>query len=173
MSDSSVTPGTVARQTPLSLGFSRQEYWSGLPFPSPVDLPDPGIEPTSPALADRCLFVCLFLFVLPLSHQGSPVLFSNFQIYETLLLTTATVLYITILRTHLSYNWKFIPFVTFTYFPYLTSPWFHLYEKSTIGKSINTDQYSGFPDGSLGKECLQWGRPGFNPLVRKIPWGRK
>ena len=95
MSDSSVTPGTVAHQTPLSLGFSRQEYWSGLPFPSPVDLPDPGIEPTSPALADRCLFVCLFLFVLPLSHQGSPVLFSNFQIYETLLLTTATVLYIT------------------------------------------------------------------------------
>ena len=45
------TPWTVARQAPLSMGFSRQEYWSGLPFPSPGDLPDPGIEPTSPALA--------------------------------------------------------------------------------------------------------------------------
>ena len=45
-----VTPWTVARQVPLSVGFSRQEYWSGLPFPSPGDLPDPGIEPRSPAL---------------------------------------------------------------------------------------------------------------------------
>ena len=44
------TPWTVARQAPLSMGFSRQEYWSGLPFPSPGDLPDPGIEPGSPAL---------------------------------------------------------------------------------------------------------------------------
>ena len=46
-----VTPWTVAHQAPLSIGFSRQEYWSGLPFPSPGDLPDPGIEPASPALA--------------------------------------------------------------------------------------------------------------------------
>ena len=44
------TPWTVARQAPLSMGFSRQEYWSGLPFPSPGDLPNPGIEPRSPAL---------------------------------------------------------------------------------------------------------------------------
>ena len=43
------TPWTVAYQTPPSMGFSRQEYWSGLPFPSPGDLPDPGIEPGSPA----------------------------------------------------------------------------------------------------------------------------
>ena len=43
-------PWTVAYQVPLSIGFSRQEYWSGLPFPSPGDLPDPGIEPRSPAL---------------------------------------------------------------------------------------------------------------------------
>ena len=40
-------PWTVAHQAPLSTGFPRQEYWSGLPFPSPEDLPDPGIEPTS------------------------------------------------------------------------------------------------------------------------------
>ena len=45
-----VTPWTVAYQAPPSMGFSRQECWSGLPFPSPGDLPDPGIEPGSPAL---------------------------------------------------------------------------------------------------------------------------
>ena len=45
-----VTPWTVAYQAPLSMGFSRQEYWSGLPFPSPGDLPDPGIEPGFPTL---------------------------------------------------------------------------------------------------------------------------
>ena len=44
------TPWTVAYQAPQSMGFSRQEYWSALPFPSPGDLPDPGIEPGSPAL---------------------------------------------------------------------------------------------------------------------------
>ena len=45
-----VTPWTVGCQAPLSMGFIRQEYWSGLPLPSPEDLPDPGIEPRSPAL---------------------------------------------------------------------------------------------------------------------------
>ena len=45
-----VTLWTVAHQTPPSMGFSRQEYWNGLAFPSPEDLPDPGIEPGSPAL---------------------------------------------------------------------------------------------------------------------------
>ena len=44
------TPWTVAYEAPQSMGFSRQEYWSGLPFPSPGDLPNPGIEPGSPAL---------------------------------------------------------------------------------------------------------------------------
>ena len=56
------TPWTTACQAPLSMGFFRQKYWIGLPFPSPGDLPNPGIEPRSPALqADS----------LPLSHQGS------------------------------------------------------------------------------------------------------
>ena len=45
-----VTPCTVAYQAPPSMGFFRQEYWSRLPFPSPGDLPDPGIEPGFPAL---------------------------------------------------------------------------------------------------------------------------
>ena len=44
------TPWTIAHQAPVSMGFSRQEYWSALPFPSPGDLPNPGIEPGSPAL---------------------------------------------------------------------------------------------------------------------------
>ena len=45
-----VTPWTAARQAPLSMEFSKQEYWSGLPCPSPGDLPDPGVKPRSPAL---------------------------------------------------------------------------------------------------------------------------
>ena len=53
MPDTPVTPWTVAHQAPLSMGFPRQEYWSRLPFPPPGDLPNPGIELASPALADR------------------------------------------------------------------------------------------------------------------------
>ena len=50
------TPWTVAYQAPQSMEFSRQEYWNGLPFPSPGDIPDPGIKPVSPALqADALL----------------------------------------------------------------------------------------------------------------------
>ena len=47
----SATPRTAAQKAPLSMGFSWQEYWSGLPFPNPGDLPDPGIESASHALA--------------------------------------------------------------------------------------------------------------------------
>ena len=54
-------PWTVAHQAPLSIEFSRQEYWSGLPFPSPGGLPDPGIEPGSPALQ----------VLYRLNHKGS------------------------------------------------------------------------------------------------------
>ena len=57
------TPWTVARQAPLSMGFSRQERWSGLPFPPLGDLPDPGVTPVFPALAGDSLL---------LSHQRSP-----------------------------------------------------------------------------------------------------
>ena len=58
----SATPWTVAHQTPLSMAFSRQEYWSGLPFPTPRDLSDPGIEPASlasPTLAGRFFIILL------------------------------------------------------------------------------------------------------------------
>ena len=61
---------TVAHQAPLSMRFSRQEYWSGLPFPPPGDLPDPGIEPRSPALQADSLTSeppgkprCMYLYV--------------------------------------------------------------------------------------------------------------
>ena len=50
-----VTPWTVAYQAPLSMEFSRQEYWSGLPFPSLGNLPHPGIEPRSPTLQTEAL----------------------------------------------------------------------------------------------------------------------
>ena len=60
----SAIPQTVAHRAALSMGFSRQEYWSGLSFPSPEDLPNPGIEPGSPALqADS----------LPFELQGRPL----------------------------------------------------------------------------------------------------
>ena len=50
-----VTPWTVARQTPLSMEFPKQEYWSRLPFPTPGDLPNPGTEPGSPVLKANSL----------------------------------------------------------------------------------------------------------------------
>ena len=62
----SVTLWTVACQAPLSMGFSRQEYWSGLPCPPPEGLPNPGIEPMSP------MAPALQADSLPLSHWGSP-----------------------------------------------------------------------------------------------------
>ena len=65
MSDSSMILWTVALQAPLSMGFPWQEYWHGLSFPSPGDLPNPGIEPTSPVLAGR------FFTIEP---PGSPLL---------------------------------------------------------------------------------------------------
>ena len=55
MSDSFATLWTVAHQASLSMGFSRQEYWSGFPFPSPGDLPNPGIKLTSPAFDKQIL----------------------------------------------------------------------------------------------------------------------
>ena len=67
-SSDSVTPWSVARQAPLSTGFFRQDYWSGLPFPSPGDRPNPGTEPRSPASqADS----------FPLEPRGKLILLGN------------------------------------------------------------------------------------------------
>ena len=59
MSDSFEISWAVAHQASLSMGFPRQEYWAGLPFPSPVDLSGPGTEPTSPALQADSLPLCV------------------------------------------------------------------------------------------------------------------
>ena len=75
MSNYHETPWTLSHQAPLSMGFPRQEYWSGLPFPSPGDLPDPGIEPTSSSLAGRfftteppgiyiCIYFCEYAYII-------------------------------------------------------------------------------------------------------------
>ena len=63
---------TVACQSPLSMGFFRQEYWNGLPCPPPGDHPDPGIEPVSPASP------ALHVSSLLLTHQGSPIYYLKF-----------------------------------------------------------------------------------------------
>ena len=68
-----VTPWAVASQAPLSIGFSRQEHWSGLPFPSPGDLPDPGIKPRSPALQAYSLLT---------EPPGKPMVTTNEKIYK-------------------------------------------------------------------------------------------
>ena len=83
-----VTPWTAARQVPLSMGFFRQEYWSGLPFPSPEDLPNPGIELGSPAFKADCL---------PCELQGSPNLTfmkSQFKLYNLTFILSDMVLHL-------------------------------------------------------------------------------
>ena len=87
------TPWTVACQAPLSMGFSRQEYWSGLPFPPPGDLPNPGTKPGSPVLQADSLMtelcgmnVCCCLYRNPSNAQGtvptgaSPSTSTSFQL---------------------------------------------------------------------------------------------
>ena len=62
VSDTVETPLTVARQAPLSMAFSRQEYWSGLPCPPPRDLPDSGIEPECPTWQADSLFTIIVYY---------------------------------------------------------------------------------------------------------------
>ena len=69
------TPWAVACQASLSMGFSRQVYWSGLPFPSPGDLPHPETKPASPAVP------ALQVGSLPLRHPGSPYNFTVVYLY--------------------------------------------------------------------------------------------
>ena len=78
---------TVVCQASLSLGFSKQEYWSGLPFPSPWDLPDPGIEPRS------LESLALQVDSLPLSHWGSRQCTSNFKRFSTEAMSLKCIFY--------------------------------------------------------------------------------
>ena len=73
MFNSFATPQTVACQAPLSMGSPRQTYWSGLPFPSPWNLPDPIVQPGFPALQADCL---------PSESPGKPVIHSREQIIQ-------------------------------------------------------------------------------------------
>ena len=75
MSDS-VTLWTAGHQAPLSMGFPRQEYWSEWPFPSPGDLPDPGIEPASP------VSLALQMDSLLLSPLGKTIISSSFIVFK-------------------------------------------------------------------------------------------
>ena len=92
-----MTPWTVAHQAPVSMGFSRQEYQSGLPVPSPGDLPDPGIEPASPVNPSH-------VDSLRLSHQGNPHAGS---------LTTITMHYLTDLESLQVWSFVFLFFFGF------------------------------------------------------------
>ena len=83
----SVTPWTVVRQAPLCMEFSRQEHWSGQPFPSPGDLPDPGIEPRSPILQTDSL---------PSEPPGKPQLKKKCETYSNAFLESTILL----LRNH-------------------------------------------------------------------------
>ena len=69
---------TVARQSPLSMEFSRQHYWSGLPCPPPGDFPDPGIKPRSPVLAGGFWFFTTVSPGKPRGDLGTPVFASFF-----------------------------------------------------------------------------------------------
>ena len=88
-----VTPWTVAYEAPPSMGFSRQEYWSGSPFPSPEDLPDPGIKPGSPALQADAL-------------PSKPYLLNHVSILFTQLSCPLALTY-----TYLNHSWRYLWFL--------------------------------------------------------------
>ena len=95
-----VTPWTVSCQAPLSMGFSRQEYWSGLPCPPPGDLPDPRIEPVSPSAP------ALQADSLPVLRQMEKYIFN---IYNMQMIYNLTLL----LKNTLGYNSHTITFTQF------------------------------------------------------------
>ena len=82
------TPWTVARQAPLSMGFSRQEHWSGLPFPSPGDLPDSGIQPASPILQVDSLPLSQTMYELLRKEKG---LFKSWKLKYNLWISCSRV----------------------------------------------------------------------------------
>ena len=87
------TPWTVAYQAPLSMGFSRQQYWRELPFPSPGDLPKPGIEPGSPALQTDTLLsepprksiIYMYVYIYTYTYTHSFKIFFPIMVYHRIL----------------------------------------------------------------------------------------
>ena len=149
--------------------FSRQEYWSGLPFPSPGDLPNPETEPTSPALEGR-------FFTTSTSWETWACLYSTKKLLAPCCLQNK----VQIPETG-DIRWTYNPLLehlsclgaSICKLPIsqaLSNPLWH------VGQTVFhlfhlVSLYLAFPDGSDGKRiCLQGTRPGFNPWVRKIPW---
>ena len=81
MSDYFVAPWTIAHQASLSMGFSRQGYWSGLPFPPPGSFPNPGVEPMSP------ISPALQVDYLPAEPSGIPAIWNNMGRLEGIMLS--------------------------------------------------------------------------------------
>ena len=112
-----VTPWTIAHQAPLFMGFSRQEYWSRLPFPPPGDLPNPDFKPVSSTLAGGFFTYFLLLnagkpcFLPEKSHQESPTytinkyLLLNYNLIENFLALEHEVWLYTVLRLRLSLHY--------------------------------------------------------------------
>ena len=108
-------PWTVVYQASLSMGFSRQEYWSGLPFPSPGDLPDPGIEPRSPALQ---VDVCFTLWATRVYYKSMKPSFYKafFDFSRQGYFSTLSVL-------HILCKAKISSHLTVRTFVYVSDPW--------------------------------------------------
>ena len=110
------TPLTGACQAPLSMRFSRQEYWSGLPFPSPGDLPDPGLEPGSPALQADSLSTelsrklltakVLSVFITSLLYSYQMVIHSRLEYKEGVMDSTVPPSQNSYVETHISESLK-------------------------------------------------------------------
>ena len=150
------------------MGFCRQEYWSGLPFPSPGDIPNPGIEPKSPVLeADA----------LTSEPPGKPLPWWLRR--KSVSLQCRRPGFNSWVR-KIPWRRKWQPTLVFLlgeshgqrslagYSLWGCKSWTRL----SVSKHT-APQVKGFPHSSVGKECLQCRSPGFESCVRKIPWRRK
>ena len=127
-----VTPWTVAHEAPISIEFSRQEYWSELPFSSPGDLPDPGIEPGSSVLqADS----------LPLSHWGIPILLLYLQ---KIFLILPQIFYVQINSGKKTSNWLYTTILVLKWlFPQNMLHGIHIRILSFLLKILWQNRFSG------------------------------
>ena len=155
------------------MGFPRQEYWRGLPFLPPRDLPDPGVEPASPvspALAGR------FFTTVPPRKSYSFICGMDTWVSSTFWLLCEWCCYEhgctnTCLNSCFQCSWVY----TLNGILRLFSRCVFLKYRNTIDFCVLKINYClNFPGGSDGKSvCLQYGRPGFNPWAGKILWRRK
>ena len=150
-----VTPWTVAYQAPPSMGFSRQDCWSGLPFPSPGDLPDPGIEPGSPTLqADALLSEPVFInWFLHFLHFVWSSLLSLFWILFQV---------VCLFPLHL---FGLLCSSLFLHFCSISVPSHYIYVFNLL--CLRSPFPRGFPGGSEGRRLR------FDPWFGKIPRRRK